>query len=141
MVFFWRGGGVPTYDAKLLQQLDRLFTGAPRWRRPAPRLLPHQVRQHFYALLQHVALLLLAQRRDELMRIPMQADLMPLFYNLADLVGKRFRRVSGREPRGFDIVLVPELQEAIDADGGAEDAAGDVGGVRGFAVARVDPVD
>lgn len=69
----------------------------------------------------------------------MQPDLVTFFHNLADLSGERFRRVRGREPCRFDAVLVPELQEAVDADCGAEDAAGDVGGVCGFAVAGVYP--
>lgn len=47
--------------------------------------------------------------------------------------------MRGREPGGFDVILVPELQETVNADGCAEDAARDVGGIGGRAVARVDP--
>lgn len=44
-----------------------------------------------------------------------------------------------REPGSFDVVLFPEFKEAVDANCGTEDAAGDVGGVCGFTIFCVNP--
>lgn len=50
-------------------------------------------------------------------------------YDLADLFGERLCGVCWCEPSRFDVVLVPELEETVDADCCAEDATGYVGGI------------
>lgn len=59
--------------------------------------------------------------------------------DLADLLRKGFGGVRGREPGCFDVVLVEEVQEAVDADCRAEDAAGYVGRVCRRSVFGVEP--
>lgn len=71
------------------------------------------------------------------MRIPMQPNLVPSLHNLANLRREGLRRVRRREPRCFDVVLGEQGEEAVDADGCAENAAREVGWVCGAAVARV----
>lgn len=44
-----------------------------------------------------------------------------------------------REPCRLDVVLIPQLQEAVDANSGTENSAGYVGGIGGLAVAGVYP--
>ena len=48
--------------------------------------------------------------------------------------------MGGCEEGGFDVVFVVEFEESVDTDGGAEDAAGDVGWILRRAVAGVYPV-
>jgi len=48
--------------------------------------------------------------------------------------------VGRREPGSFNVIFLPEFKEAVDANCSAEDAAGDIGGVCGFAVLCVDPM-
>jgi hypothetical protein len=127
------------YDSKLLKQLNSLRTRAPRRRRPTPRLLPRDLRKHINALSQHVALLLFAQRGYEFVCVPMEADLVARVDDLADLLGERFGGVGGSEPCCFDVVFVPELQQAVDAYCCAENAAGDVGGIGWGAGFGVEP--
>jgi hypothetical protein len=81
------------------------------------------------ALLEHVALLLLAERRHKLMCVAVQCNLVPLVDDLADLLREGFRGVGWRKPCCFDVVLVKELEEPVDSNGRAEDAARYVGGV------------
>jgi hypothetical protein len=81
------------------------------------------------ALLEYVALLLLAERRHKLMRVAVQGDLVPLVDDLADLLREGFCGVGWCEPCCFDVVLVKELEEPIDSNGCAEDAARYVGGI------------
>jgi hypothetical protein len=57
----------------------------------------------------------------------MQSDLVALVHNLADLLGKRFSRVSWCKPSRFDVVFIPELKEAVDTYCCAEDATRYVG--------------
>lgn len=128
-----------TYDPKLLQQRNRLITRTPSRRRPSPRLLPRDPRQYLNALSQHVALLLFAERRHELVRVAMESDFVAGVHDLADLLGEGLGGVRGREPRGFNVVFVPESEQAVDADCRAEDAARDVGGVRWGAGFGVEP--
>ena len=65
---------------------------------------------------------------------------MPCIPHLGQLLRKRLNRVRGHKPRRLDTVLVPQLQETVDADGDAEHATRDVSWVGGGAVAGVDPV-
>lgn len=74
------------------------------------------------------------------MRVPMQPNLVSGIHYLAHLRWKRFSAVRGREPCRFDAVLGEEREEAVCAYRCAEDAARDVGEVRGCASAGVEPV-
>lgn len=60
---------------------------------------------------------------------------------LGKLFGKALDRVSWHEPCRLDTVLVPELEESVDADGGSEDATRDVGWVCWRSIASVDPTN
>lgn len=129
-----------TYNPKLLQQSNGLLARGPRRRRPAPGLFPRRLFHHFYALPQHVSLLRLAQRAHKFVSISVQPDLMTFVYDLLDLGREGLDRVRRRKPCCFDVVLVPELEEPVDADGCTKDTAGYVGGVCCRAVAGVYPV-
>jgi hypothetical protein len=55
-------------------------------------------------------------------RIAMESDFVARVHDLADLLGERFGGVRWCEPGCFDVVLVPELEEAVNTYCGAEDA-------------------
>jgi len=61
------------------------------------------------------------------MGVSMQPDLMALVHNFADLLGKRLSRVGWCKPGRFDVVFIPELEQAIDAYCCAENTARYVG--------------
>jgi hypothetical protein len=73
--------------------------------------------------------------------VAVQSDFMAGSDDLADLFGERLGGVGGGEPRCFDVVFVPELEEAIDADCCAEDTARNVGGISWCAGFGVQPWD
>jgi hypothetical protein len=52
----------------------------------------------------------------------MESDFVARVHDLADLLGERFGGVRWCEPGCFDVVLVPELEEAVNTYCGAEDA-------------------
>jgi hypothetical protein len=63
------------------------------------------------------------------MGVAMESDLMASINDLADLLGERLCGMCWCEPSCFDVVFVPELEEAVDADCCAENTTGNVGGI------------
>lgn len=59
--------------------------------------------------------------------------------DLCHLLWERLDCVGGAEPGGFDMVLVPELEQPVNAYGGAVDPPGDIGRVLLRAIAGIDP--
>ena len=59
--------------------------------------------------------------------------------HLGDLVRERVGRVSGDEECRRDVVLGKHLQEAVEADGAAKDAAGYICCVGRLGAGRVNP--
>jgi hypothetical protein len=86
-------------------------------------------------------LLLFAECGDEFVGVTMESDLMASINDLADLLGERFCGMCWCEPGCFDVVFVPELEEAIDADCCAKNTTGNVGGVSRCSGLRVQPWD
>lgn len=78
-----------SYNTVFLKQCYRLSARTPRRCRPASWLLPYDIRQDVNTLLEHISLLLLAERRNELVRVTMQSNLMAFVDNLADLLWER----------------------------------------------------
>lgn len=74
-----------TYNTEFFQQLHRLPARTPGWCRPASRSLSRNLSQRFDTFLQHITLLLLAQRRHELVSVAMQPDFVALLYDLSNL--------------------------------------------------------
>lgn len=64
---------------------------------------------------------------------------MPCIPHLGHLPRERLDGVGWREKGSSDAVSLQQLQDPIQAHGGAVDAAGDVGGVLLAAVLGVDP--
>lgn len=77
--------------------------------------------------------------RHEFVRVPVQPDLVAGVADLGHLFREGLDAVGGDEPGGFDVVFVPEFQQAVDTNGGPEDSAGVVGHVGRGAVLCVDP--
>ena len=69
----------------------------------------------------------------------MEPNLMPCIPDLCHLLWERFDCVGGAEPGGFDMVLVPELEQPVDTYGGAVYPPGDIGRVLLRAIAGIDP--
>lgn len=76
-----------------------------------------------------------SERREDF-----KVHFMPGITNLGHLVRETLDGMCRYEPRGLDGVLVPQFQKPINAYGGTEDAARDVGWVGMVPVNGVDPL-
>lgn len=73
-------------------------------------------------------------------RVAVETYLVAGISDFGELVWKRFDAVSWCEEGSLDVVFVVQLEQAINTDGSAIDASGDVGRVLRGSIGCVDPV-
>lgn len=116
------GHRVVVLNAVREQQLRALLARLPPGDDVSPRRLSAEVREQAVRLVEDVALLLDGHVDGVLVRVPVQADLVAGIPHHRALLREGLERVARDEPRGFDVVLLEELEQAARADGAGEHA-------------------
>lgn len=109
-------------------ELRPLLARLPPRRHATSRRLAAEVGDHLPGLVEHVTLLLQGHVARVLVTVPVQANLVAGVSHHGALLRERLQGVAGDEPRGFDVVLVKELEEPARANGASEETSADVAG-------------